>query len=191
MIIAGTDEVGRGPLAGPVTAAAVILPERYELLGLTDSKKLSEKKRDALYEQIKTQAIAWAVAEASVEEIDRLNILQASLLAMRRAVEALSCQPDKVLVDGHMTLKFKIPNEAIIGGDLTVPVISAASIMAKVTRDRLMLELDKMYPEYGFKGHKGYPTKVHLSAIKAYGPCPIHRMSFAPLKNMLKNEAHA
>ncbi len=185
MIIAGSDEVGRGPLAGPVVAAAVILPENYDLPGLTDSKKLSEKKRNILFELIKEQAVAWSVSEASVEEIDQINILQASLLAMKRAIESLAILPDKALVDGNRCPELDINVQAIIGGDLTIPVISAASILAKVTRDRQMIELDKQYPNYGLAAHKGYGTKLHMAAIQEYGPCPIHRRSFAPIKKLL------
>ena len=186
MIIAGSDEVGRGPLAGPVVAAAVILPDNYDLPGLTDSKKLSEKKREILFELIKEQAIAWAVAEASVAEIDQLNILQASLLAMKRSIEALAIIPDKALVDGNRCPELNIKVQAIIGGDLTIPAISAASIIAKVTRDRHMVELDKLYPEYGLASHKGYGTKLHMQAITQYGARPIHRKSFAPIKKLLE-----
>jgi len=186
MIIAGSDEVGRGPLAGPVVAAAVILPENYDLPGLTDSKKLSEKKRDVLFELIKEQAVAWAVAEASVEEIDQVNILQASLLAMKRSIESLAILPNKALVDGKHCPELDINVQAIIGGDLTIPVISAASILAKVTRDRKMIALDTEYPDYGFASHKGYGTKLHMAAIQEYGPCPIHRRSFAPIKKLLE-----
>lgn len=186
MIIAGSDEVGRGPLAGPVVAAAVILPENYDLPGLTDSKKLSEKKREILFELIKEQAIAWSVGEASVDEIDEINILQASLLAMKRAIESLAVQPDKALIDGNRCPELTMNTQAIIGGDLTIPVISAASIIAKVTRDRHMIELDKLYPEYGLASHKGYGTKLHMQAIEKYGPRPIHRKSFAPIKKLLE-----
>lgn len=189
MIIAGTDEVGRGPLAGPVMAAAVILPEDYDLPGLTDSKKLTEKKREKLCEAIKAQAVAWSLATASVEEIDQLNILQASLLAMKRSIEKLSIKPDKVLVDGHMIPKMDILAEAVVGGDKLIAEISAASIIAKVTRDQLMLKLDETYPEYGFKSHKGYPTKAHREALETHGPSPIHRKTFAPIKDMLANES--
>lgn len=185
-MIAGSDEVGRGPLAGPVVAACVILPERYELPGLTDSKKLTPKKRDQLSEMIQAEAIAWSVAKATVEEIDQINILQASLLAMKRAIEGLAIQPAKVLVDGSFCPDVAMEVQAIVGGDLTVPVISAASIIAKVTRDNLMIELDQQYPEYGFAAHKGYATKLHLGAIEKYGPTPIHRKSFAPIKNLIE-----
>lgn len=185
MIIAGTDEAGRGPLAGPVVAAAVILPAQYNLPGLTDSKKLTEKKREILFHAIQEQAVCWAIAQATVEEIDSLNILQASLLAMKRAVEQLPCSIDKVLVDGNKCPKLNVATQAVIGGDLLVPEISAASILAKVTRDRLMYQLDEIYPVYGFKGHKGYPTKAHVSAILQHGITPVHRKSFAPIKHMI------
>tara|TARA_R110002110_G_scaffold33533_1_gene114844 strand:+ start:165622 stop:166185 length:564 start_codon:yes stop_codon:yes gene_type:complete len=186
MIIAGSDEVGRGPLAGPVVAAAVILPENYDLPGLTDSKKISEKKRDILFDLIKEQAISWCVAEASVEEIDQINILQASLLAMKRSIEGLAVQPEKALIDGNRCPELSIKSQAIIGGDLTIPAISAASILAKVTRDRYMIELDKHYPGYGLASHKGYGTKLHMQAIAEYGSLPIHRKSFAPIKKLLE-----
>lgn len=191
MIIAGCDEVGRGPLAGPVMAAAVILPASYDLPGLTDSKKLSEKKRERLFDAIKEQAVAWTVAQASVEEIDEINILQASLLAMKRAIESLAITPNKVLVDGNICPPIKLSCQAIVGGDLSVPSISAASIIAKVTRDRLMLELDQKYPEYGLKANKGYPTKTHCIAIQEHGPCIIHRKSFAPIRDMIKQYEQA
>lgn len=190
MIIAGTDEVGRGPLAGPVVAAAVILPKVYDLPGLTDSKKLSEKKREHLCDLIKAQALCWALGEASVEEIDKLNILQASLLAMTRALEALQAKPDKILVDGTFAPNFKGGSktviETIIGGDAKIPEISAASIIAKVTRDALMIKLADVYPQYGFSSHKGYGTKKHLEAIREYGPCPLHRRSFEPIKQLVE-----
>jgi len=185
MHIAGVDEAGRGPLAGPVVAAAVILPATYQLLHLNDSKKLTEKKREILFEEIKSVAIAYAIAEASVEEIDRLNILQASLLAMHRAVTALSIQPDKVLVDGNQLPKWTYQSEAIIQGDSLVPAISAASILAKVTRDRMMVHLHESHPEYDFLRHKGYPTKTHMMALKEHGASPHHRRSFAPVRDVL------
>ena len=185
MLIAGVDEVGRGPLAGTVVAAAVILDERNPIPGLTDSKKLSEKKREYFFEQIKERALCFAIAEASVEEIDRLNIFHASLLAMQRAVEKLSVTPSKVLVDGTHCPKLNCPSEAIIKGDLTVPAISAASILAKVTRDRQMIQLAKLYPQYDFPKHKGYPTKAHLAALQTHGISPIHRRSFAPVRKLV------
>ena len=191
MHIAGVDEVGRGPLAGPVVAAAVILcntqataTNEHVIKGLADSKVLTAKRREALALEIKEKALAWSIAEVSVEDIDRLNIFHASLLAMRKAVEGLSIQPDKVLVDG----KFIPPNlqinqvEAVIKGDAKVPAISAASVIAKVYRDKKMTNLAATYPHYGFAQHKGYPTKQHLAALHTYGPCAIHRKSFAPVK---------
>lgn len=182
MLICGVDEAGRGPLAGNVVAAAVILDPNKLILGLNDSKKLSEKKRNELYQEIITHALDFAIAEASVAEIDQLNILQASLLAMQRAVNQLK-KPSKALIDGNKIPKLSIPAEAIIGGDAIVPEISAASILAKVTRDRQLIILDKLYPEYGFAKHKGYGTKLHMSALAKYGPIPgIHRISFAPVR---------
>ncbi|GMQ91134.1 MAG: ribonuclease HII [Gammaproteobacteria bacterium] len=183
--IAGVDEVGRGPLAGDVLAAAVVLPDRHGISGIVDSKKISPKRRSMLSELIKEHAVAWQTGRASVEEIDEINILQASLLAMKRAVEQLGCKPDMVLVDGNRTPELAYPCESIIGGDSSIEVISAASIIAKVERDREMEQLDDIYPEYGFRRHKGYPTKQHLEALKKYGPCPIHRKSFAPVRRIL------
>ncbi|MEL0137667.1 MAG: ribonuclease HII [Halieaceae bacterium] len=183
-VIAGVDEVGRGPLAGDVVAAAVILPD-YPLSGLTDSKALSETRRVALAEMIQHEAKAWALGRSSVAEIDELNILQASLLAMRRAVEALSICPDLVLVDGNRLPKWPYEARAIVKGDLTEPAISAASILAKVARDREMVELDSRYPGYGLAAHKGYPTKAHLAALHERGVSPIHRRSFGPVKRLL------
>ncbi len=183
---AGVDEVGRGPLVGSVVTAAVILPLDYDLPGLTDSKKLSEKRRALLAEQIKVQAIAWSVCEASAAEVDALNVLQASLLAMRRAIEALSVTPNGAWVDGnHCPKGLLIPCEAIVQGDLKVPAISAASILAKVARDAQMQQLHEAFPEYGFDKHKGYPTALHLSALARLGPLPEHRKSFAPVRAML------
>ncbi len=183
-VIAGVDEVGRGPLAGDVIAAAVILPE-YPLLGLTDSKMLSESRRASLFEVIRREARAWALGRSTVAEIDEINILQASLLAMRRAVEALSVQPTLVLVDGNRLPTWPYEARAIVKGDLTEPAISAASILAKVTRDREMVELDRRYPGYGLAAHKGYPTKAHLAALSKLGVSPIHRRSFGPVKRLL------
>lgn len=183
-VIAGVDEVGRGPLAGDVIAAAVILPE-YPLLGLTDSKMLSESRRASLFEVIRREARAWALGRSTVAEIDEINILQASLLAMRRAVEALSVQPSLVLVDGNRLPTWPYEARAIVKGDLTEPAISAASILAKVTRDREMVELDRRYPGYGLAAHKGYPTKAHLAALSKLGVSPIHRRSFGPVKRLL------
>ena len=186
---AGVDEAGRGPLVGSVVAAAVILDPNNPIEGLNDSKKLSEKKREKLFVEIQEKALAWAIAEASHTEIDEINILQASLLAMRRAVEALNISPDHVLVDGN-----KVPQglamscDAIVGGDALHAEISAASILAKVTRDRDMVELDVQYPQFGFAKHKGYPTKDHREAIKKYGPCKYHRMSFRLLPEQLSLE---
>ena len=183
MIVVGLDEAGRGPLVGSVVAGAVILPKSFDLPELTDSKKLSEKKRDKLYDLI-TQQCLWTVGEAGPEEIDEINILQATMLAMKRAVENLKFQYDRVLVDGN-----RCPDldncTAIVKGDLTEPVISAASIVAKVTRDRQMIELDQHYPEYGFAKHKGYGTKAHLEALKTYGAIKgQHRFSFAPIRRL-------
>lgn len=184
-LLAGVDEAGRGPLAGPVVAAAVILDELNPIMGLADSKQLSALKRESLYVEIRARALCCSVAEASVEEIDRLNILQATMLAMRRAVEGLRLKPGKVLVDGNRIPVLKVAAEAIIGGDATVAAISAASILAKVHRDRLCLTLHEQHPQYGFDGHKGYPTPEHLAALRAHGACPHHRRSFAPVREVL------
>lgn len=182
MLIAGVDEVGRGPLAGPVVTAAVILDPARPIEGLNDSKKLSEKKREALFPLIQERALAWAIGRAEVDEIDDLNILHATMLAMRRAVEALPIAPAKVLVDGNRCPPgLACPSEAIVGGDATVMAIAAASILAKVTRDREMVELDARYPGYGLAGHKGYPTKAHVLALETLGVTEIHRRSFAPV----------
>jgi ribonuclease HII len=178
MLICGIDEAGRGPLAGDVYAAAVILPEEYGLPGLNDSKKLTAKKREALFELIKEQAAAFSIASASVAEIDGLNILEASLLAMRRAVAGLYVTPDLLLVDGNCAKGFHIKAEAIIGGDGLHPCISAASVLAKVARDLAMLELDALYPQYGFAKHKGYGTAAHIQALREFGPSPAHRKLF-------------
>ena len=177
-IICGTDEAGRGPLAGPVYAAAVILPVGYETEGLNDSKKISEKKREKLFEIIKKDALAYSVCSASVEEIDRLNILNAAQLAMRRCVSELTPVPELVLVDGNVARDFPIEAVTVIKGDAKSPNIAAASILAKVTRDRICLEMDKEYPQYNFKKHKGYPTKEHMDAVRKFGPCPLHRKTF-------------
>lgn len=182
--IAGVDEAGRGPLAGPVMAAAVILDAKRPIAGLADSKKLSEKKREFLFELIKERAFAFAIARAEVEEIDHLNILQASLLAMQRAVMALHVMPHLALVDGNVAPRLVCETQTIICGDATEPAISAASILAKVTRDREMLRLDQHYPEYGFAKHKGYPTKDHLAALQKYGPTVIHRFSYGPVARL-------
>jgi ribonuclease HII len=183
--LAGVDEVGRGPLAGPVVAAAVILDPGSPIEGLADSKKISEKRREVLDRVIRESALAWSLGRAEVEEIDRLNILHASLLAMRRAVEGLSISPDHALVDGNRCPDIPCSAEAVVGGDSTVPVISAASIIAKVARDREMVELDQRYPGYGLARHKGYPTKAHLEALQRLGVTEIHRRSFAPVKKVL------
>ncbi|GKS68701.1 RNase HII [Nitrosomonas sp. PY1] len=188
-IICGVDEAGRGPLAGPVYAACVILDKNYHIAGLNDSKKLSALKRSMLATTIKQYAKAWAVASASVDEIDRMNILQASLLAMKRAVEGLSCVPDQVLVlvDGKQCPDVPYPVQAIVRGDSLIPEISAASILAKTERDIEMLRLHSDYPHYGFDRHKGYPTSKHLAALQQYGPSEIHRKSFAPVSSLIFN----
>jgi len=183
--VAGVDEAGRGPLAGAVFAAAVILDPERPIAGLNDSKKLSEKRREALFVEIQAKALAWSIAEASAAEIDAMNILQASLLAMQRAVAGLSRLPTEVLVDGNRAPAFACPARAIIGGDALEPCISAASILAKVARDRTLLELHARYPQYGFDRHKGYPTAEHMAALVAHGACPEHRRSFAPVKRVL------
>jgi ribonuclease HII len=184
-LIAGVDEAGRGPLAGPVVAAAVILDEFKPIKGLNDSKLLTALARERLYVEIHAKALCFSIAEASVEEIDTLNILQATMLAMRRAVEGLRLRPNKVLVDGNRLPTLRIAAEAIIKGDAKVKAISAASILAKVHRDRLCQELHLQHPQYGFDGHKGYPTPAHLAALKAHGACPHHRRSFAPVRESL------
>lgn len=184
-LFAGVDEVGRGPLAGDVVTAAVILDPDNPIEGLNDSKKLTEKRRDVLFDEIKEKAKSWCIARATVAEIDKLNILQASLLAMKRAVEGLHIQPEHVLVDGNKIPQWDYPAEAVVKGDGRVPAIGAASILAKVTRDREMIEFDKEYPGYGFAGHKGYPTKVHLEALDRLGVTPIHRTSYGPVKMRL------
>ncbi|MCU7960507.1 MAG: ribonuclease HII [gamma proteobacterium symbiont of Bathyaustriella thionipta] len=183
--IAGVDEAGRGPLAGNVVAAAVILHPKNRIDGLADSKKLSEKKRESIFVQIRQHSLAFAVACATPAEIDELNILQASLLAMSRAVEALPLRPQKVLVDGNQLPHLSMPAEAIIKGDSKIAAISAASILAKVTRDREMYLLDEQFPQYGFARHKGYPTRAHFEALQLHGPCEAHRRSFAPVRRCL------
>lgn len=181
--IAGVDEAGRGPLIGSVVAAAVILDPQNPITGLNDSKKLSAKKREQLFIEIKNKALAWSIAEATHSEIDEYNILNATLLAMQRAVDGLGITPNKVLIDGNKVPKtMTIPCEAVIGGDALYTEISAASILAKVTRDRQLIELDERYPQYGFAQHKGYPTKAHLQAIEQYGVLPEHRRSYKPIK---------
>ena len=176
--LCGVDEAGRGPLAGPVCAAAVILPPGEELPGINDSKKLSEKRREQLYEQITQRALAWSVAFASAQEIDRVNILQATFLAMRRAVEGLQTTPALVLVDGNRDPGLGLPTRTVVGGDGKSAAIAAASILAKVTRDRYLLQLDRQYPQYAFAKHKGYGTQLHYQLLGQYGPCPEHRRSF-------------
>lgn len=184
-MICGIDEAGRGPLAGPVVAAAVILDPARPISGLADSKKLSAGKRDKLAIEIRAKALAWSVAEATVEEIDTLNILQASLLAMQRAVAGLELVPAEVLIDGKHCPHLTIPARAIIGGDATVAEISAASILAKTVRDAGMRVLHEQFPQYGFARHMGYGTAAHLAALRTYGPCPLHRRSFAPVRVLL------
>ena len=176
--VCGVDEAGRGPLCGPVVAAACILPRGYIPEGINDSKKLTEKKREKLFDIICENAVAFCIAEASVEEIDRLNILEADLLAMRRAIEGLSVPADYALIDGNIARDFPIPAKAVIHGDAISPSIAAASILAKVTRDRMCLELDREYPQYGIAKHKGYGTKAHMDALRQHGPSPIHRKQF-------------
>ena len=183
--IAGVDEVGRGPLAGDVVAAAVILDPERPIDGLRDSKKLTGPRREALAQLIRERALSWAVARASVEEIDQLNILQASLLAMTRAVTALDPQPTYVLVDGNRLPRWDYPSEPVVKGDDRVPAIAAASILAKVQRDNELVALDAEYPGYGFASHKGYPTAAHLSALDNLGVTPVHRRSFAPVRKLL------
>ena len=184
-LVCGVDEAGRGPLAGPVYAAAVILNDSHPIAGLGDSKKLSERKRNELAEEIRLHATAWAIATASAEEIDEINILQASLLAMKRAIEALSLQPHEVLGDGLYCPETGIPSRAIVKGDSSVAAISAASILAKTARDHAMLQLHESYPQYGFDAHKGYPTAAHLAALKLHGISPEHRKSFRPVRELL------
>lgn len=185
-LMAGVDEAGRGPLAGPVVAAAVILDELNPIYGLADSKKLTALRREALYDEIRSKALCCSISLATVEEIDQLNILQATLLAMKRAVEGLRLKPSKVLVDGNRLPILAILAEAIVKGDALIPSISAASILAKVYRDRWCREFDLEYPEYGFAGHKGYGTAVHLAALRKHGACPQHRRSFAPVAEVLR-----
>ena len=184
-LIAGVDEAGRGPLAGPVVAAAVILDELKPIKGLNDSKLLTPRMRERLFDEIHAKALCFCIAQASVQEIDTLNILHATMLAMRRAVEGLRLRPNKVLVDGNRIPTLKIAAEAIVGGDAKIKSISAASILAKVHRDRLCLQLHEQHPQYGFDGHKGYPTPMHLEALRTHGACPEHRRSFAPVREVL------
>ncbi len=176
--VCGVDEAGRGPLCGPVVAAACILPAGLVIEGLNDSKKLTPKKRDALFDFICENAVSYCIAEASVEEIDRLNILEADLLAMRRAIDGLSVPADFALIDGNVARDFQIPARAVVHGDAISPSIAAASILAKVTRDRQCEELDRLYPQYGIAKHKGYGTKAHMDALREHGPSPIHRKQF-------------
>ncbi|MCW8909714.1 MAG: ribonuclease HII [Gammaproteobacteria bacterium] len=183
--IAGADEAGRGPLVGAVVAGAVILDEHNPIEGLNDSKKLSEKKRQQLAIEIKDKALAWSVVSVDAEEIDRINILQASLLAMKQAIESLSTTPDIALIDGNKCPELSCRVEAIVKGDSRVAAISAASILAKVERDRQMIELHEQYPQYEFNRHKGYPTKVHMELLIKHGPCPLHRKSFGPVKKLI------
>jgi len=188
-LVAGVDEAGRGPLAGPVVAAAVILDDLHPIAGLRDSKQLSARRRDQLYDEIRAKALCCCIAEASVEEIDQLNILHATMLAMRRAVEGLRLPPAKVLVDGNRLPVLKVPGEAIVKGDAKVPAISAASILAKVHRDRLCEEMHARWPDYGFATHKGYPTAEHLAALRVHGATPVHRRSFGPVRVALQERA--
>ena len=187
-LIAGVDEVGRGPIAGPVMACAVILDSQRPIAGLADSKTLSPKRREQLCQSIKAQALSYAVASVEVEMIDEINILQASLLAMQQAVLRLSIVPQCVLVDGHRCPELPYLTRAIVQGDKTEPCISAASIVAKVTRDALLVQLDKKYPGYGLAQHKGYPTRAHCAALHALGPSPIHRRTFEPVKALLASD---
>jgi ribonuclease HII len=176
--VCGVDEAGRGPLCGPVVAAACILPLGFEMEELNDSKKLTEKKREKLFDIIRENAVAYCIAEASVEEIDSMNILEADLLAMRRAIDGLSVKADFALIDGNIARDFQIPAKAVVHGDAISPSIAAASILAKVTRDRACIELDRAYPQYGIAKHKGYGTKAHMQALREHGPSPIHRKQF-------------
>ena len=183
-LVCGVDEAGRGPLAGPVVAAAVILDPGQPIIGLNDSKKLSAKRRESLAIEIRQKAIAWAVAEVTVEEIDRLNILQASLLAMQRAVAGLGMAPERAFIDGNRCPALPCPSEAVVGGDAKVQQIAAASILAKTARDATMLELHALYPCYAFDRHMGYPTAVHLQTLREFGASPVHRRSFAPVAQL-------
>ena len=181
-LVAGVDEVGRGPLCGPVVTAAVILDPSRPILGLNDSKKLTEARREALFDEIQQKALAWCIARAEVDEIDHLNILHATMLAMQRAVEGLAIQPRLALIDGNRCPKLSVPSAPVIGGDAQVPAIAAASILAKVSRDREMQALDLIYPGYGLASHKGYPTPTHLEALKVHGACVAHRRFFGPVR---------
>ena len=188
-LMAGVDEAGRGPLAGPVVAAAVILNDLQPIKGLNDSKALSARARERLFDEIRGRALCCSIGEASVEEIDALNILQATMLAMRRAVEALRLKPHMVLVDGNRLPGLQVPAQAVVKGDSKIKAISAASIVAKVHRDRLCMALHEAHPQYGFDGHKGYPTAAHLEALQTYGACPEHRRSFGPVRKVLERAA--
>lgn len=190
-LVAGVDEAGRGPLAGPVVAAAVILDARAPIQGLADSKQLSPRRREQLFDEIRAKALCCSVAQASVEEIDRLNILQATMIAMQRAVKGLRLKPNKVLVDGNRLPSLEVLAEAVVSGDALVPAISAASILAKVTRDRLLDELHALHPGYGFDRHKGYGTAQHMLALQTLGPLDVHRRSFAPVARALQRQAGA
>ena len=183
-LLCGVDEAGRGPLAGPVVAAGVILDDQFPIKGLNDSKVLSEKKREQLFDEIRAKALCFCIAEATVEEIDRINILQATMLAMRRAVEGLRLKPGRVQVDGNRLPVLRIPAEAIVRGDALVPAISAASILAKVHRDRFCLQMHEQHPQYGFDSHKGYGTREHLEALRVHGATVWHRQSFAPVRSL-------
>ena len=185
-LVAGVDEAGRGPLAGPVMAAAVILDDLRPIEGLADSKKLTARRREQLFDEIMAKALCCSIAEASVEEIERLNILQATMLAMQRAVIGLRLKPGHVLVDGNRLPTLSMTSDAIVNGDALVPAISAASILAKVTRDRWCVQVDRDYPQYGFAGHKGYSTAEHLAALQEHGACPLHRKTFAPVTLVLR-----
>ncbi|MGX5220330.1 MULTISPECIES: ribonuclease HII [Pseudomonas] len=184
-LVAGVDEVGRGPLCGAVVTAAVILDPARPILGLNDSKKLTAARREKLFDEIREKALSWCIARAEVEEIDQLNILHATMLAMQRAVEGLHVTPKLALIDGNRCPKLQVPSAAVVKGDSQVPAIAAASILAKVSRDREMQALDLQYPGYGIAGHKGYPTAVHLEALRRLGPTPVHRRSFAPVRALL------
>ena len=188
-LMAGVDEAGRGPLAGPVVAAAVILNDLQPIKGLNDSKALSARARERLFDEIRGRALCCSIGEASVEEIDALNILQATMLAMRRAVEALRLKPHMVLVDGNRLPGLQVPAQAVVKGDSKIKAISAASIVAKVHRDRLCMALHEAHPQYGFDGHKGYPTAAHLEALQTHGACPEHRRSFGPVRKVLERAA--
>lgn len=187
LLVAGVDEVGRGPLAGPVVTAAVILDPERPIEGLADSKAMSEKKRERLFDEIKEKALAWSLGRCEVEEIDALNILQATMVAMQRAVAGLTPQPEHALIDGNRCPTLPCSAEAVIKGDSRVAAISAASILAKVTRDREMVELDRQYPGYGLAGHKGYPTKSHISALQELGVTPVHRRTFGPVRRIVES----